>query len=113
MPPVSGGHHRNHCPICLYSLHVDDREMGDRASRCGGQMAPIGTFRRQRGEQVILHRCLRCGQERHNRVAADDRMAAVRQLPEIEPRFTPRGSAADSLGSRDSLRPAEWADEPA
>ncbi len=34
-PPYSGGRHRNHCPFCLFSLHVDDKKPGDRMSTCG------------------------------------------------------------------------------
>ena len=41
-PVVSAGagtDHRNHCPNCLSSLHVDI-EPGDRESDCGGIMDP-------------------------------------------------------------------------
>lgn len=34
-PQSAGTDHRNHCPNCLSSLHVDI-ELGDRASDCGG-----------------------------------------------------------------------------
>jgi hypothetical protein len=85
-PTVSGGRHRNHCPLCLYSRHVDDRRPGDRASTCRSLMAPVGTFHRPKGEQVIVHRCLGCGVERHNRVAADDNMLACLRLPPVAPR---------------------------
>ena len=33
----AGSSHRNHCPNCLSSLHVDE-EPGDRAADCGGIM---------------------------------------------------------------------------
>ena len=36
-PQNAGSDHRNHCPNCLSSLHVDE-EPGDRASYCGGIM---------------------------------------------------------------------------
>ena len=85
-PTVAGGRHRNHCPLCLYSRHVDDRQMGDRASTCRALMAPIGYFYRPKGEQVVVHRCLGCGFERHNRVAADDNFLVMDQLPELPPR---------------------------
>jgi hypothetical protein len=85
-PTVSGGRHRNHCPLCLYSRHVDDRQPGDRASTCRSLMAPVGTFHRPKGEQVILHRCLGCGVERYNRVAADDNLLACLWLPLVAPR---------------------------
>ena len=35
------GSARNHCPYCLYSLHVDTESPGDRASDCHGLMDPI------------------------------------------------------------------------
>jgi hypothetical protein len=85
-PTISGGRHRNHCPLCLYSRHVDDRRMGDRASSCRALMAPIGYFYRPKGEQVVVHRCLGCGFERHNRVAADDNFLVLAELPELPPR---------------------------
>jgi hypothetical protein len=85
-PTISGGRHRNHCPLCLYSRHVDDKRMGDRASECRALMAPIGYFFRPKGEQVVVHRCLGCGFERHNRVAADDSFLVLAELPELPPR---------------------------
>lgn len=85
-PTISGGRHRNHCPLCLYSRHVDDRRPGDRASTCRSLMEAVGTFNRPKGEQVIVHRCLGCGVERYNRVAADDNMLACMRLAPVEPR---------------------------
>ncbi|CAA9527181.1 MAG: hypothetical protein AVDCRST_MAG73-502 [uncultured Thermomicrobiales bacterium] len=85
-PTVSGGRHRNHCPLCLSSRHVDANTPGDRASSCRALMAPVGTFHRPKGEQVVLHRCLGCGLERHNRVAADDNPLALLRLPPVPPR---------------------------
>ncbi len=89
----SGGHNRNHCPYCLYSQHVDAERSGDRASACKGMMAPIGVFERPNGEEVIVHRCVRCGFERFNRVGADDDEAQVAALPRVEPRSAPRPDA--------------------
>lgn len=86
-PLRSGGHHRNHCPYCLHSLHVDGRRPGDRASDCRSRMAPVGVFTRPNGEQVLVHRCLGCGFERHNRIAGDDDVAAVMRLPLVAPRL--------------------------
>ncbi len=85
-PPLSGGHHRNHCPFCLYSRHVDDRVPGDRMSLCGASMQPIGTFQRPNGEFVLVHRCPGCGFERFNRIAADDDFDLVLALPSLPPR---------------------------
>jgi hypothetical protein len=89
-PVLYGGSHRNHCPYCLHSCHVDGRTPGDRASACHGKMAPAGVFTRRNGEHVILHRCLTCGFERHNRIAADDWFDLVLSLPLIQPRISTR-----------------------
>ena len=68
-----GTQHRNHCPACLWSRHVDDRP-GDRAmlEECGSGMEPIAISVRGRGEWVIIHRCSGCGELDANRSAADD-----------------------------------------
>lgn len=79
-PPLSGGRHRNHCPLCLYSKHVD-RTPGDRRNDCRSLMEPIGTAFRRNGEQVIVHRCLGCGEVRYCRAAADDHPLVCMRLP--------------------------------
>ena len=89
--PPSGGRQRNHCPLCLYSRHVDATAPGDRASGCNSLMAPVGAFTRPKGEHVIVHRCLGCQFERYCRIAADDDFDLVLALPEVEPRHDPRG----------------------
>lgn len=78
---VSGGRHRNHCPFCLASRHVDRRRPGDRESSCRAMMPAIGVAYRADGEQMLIHRCNGCGAERQNRIAADDDPAAVMRLP--------------------------------
>lgn len=71
-PLKYGGHHRNHCPFCLWSKHVDGEKSGDRKSKCLGMMAPVGVSVRRTGEHVLTHKCLKCGFERWNRIAGDD-----------------------------------------
>ncbi|WP_067933718.1 RNHCP domain-containing protein [Alicyclobacillus kakegawensis] len=62
---------RNHCPYCLYSVHLD-KFPGDRAADCGGLMQPVAvTYHSKKGYQLI-HRCLRCGVQRPNRALLDD-----------------------------------------
>jgi hypothetical protein len=77
---VSGGRHRNHCPLCLTSRHVDLRRPGDRLSPCRALMPAIGVAYRPDGEQMVVHRCNGCGIERRNRVAADDNPLALLRL---------------------------------
>ena len=62
---------RNHCPWCLYSLHLDF-EPGDRAAECGALMEPIAVWVRRKDEWCLIHRCLACGALSSNRVASDD-----------------------------------------
>ena len=67
----AGSSHRNHCPNCLYSVHLDNSP-GDRESYCHGRMEPIGVWVRKNGEWAVIHRCTVCGKISSNRVAADD-----------------------------------------
>jgi DNA-directed RNA polymerase subunit RPC12/RpoP len=78
-----GTKNRNHCPYCLYSLHLD-REIGDRKSACQGLMQPIAKIYKEDGEEVLVHKCLKCGTVRKNRVAGDDSFELMAQLKEID-----------------------------
>jgi len=69
--PLRNGSFRNHCPACLWSLHVD-RAPGDRAERCGGLMEPVGVERTGKKGWIIVHRCTSCGEVRRNKAATDD-----------------------------------------
>jgi hypothetical protein len=62
-------------------------------------MKAIGAFVRRNGEHALVHRCLTCGFERHNRIAADDYFELVLALPLIQPRTSDREIKAE----RDSL----------
>lgn len=89
VPQGAGSDHRNHCPNCLSSLHVDI-EPGDRASDCGGIMDPIAVWVRKNGEWAIVHRCRRCGAMSSNRVAADDnpmKLMSIAMKPLCSPPF--------------------------
>ena len=70
-PPESGSEHRNHCPYCLISRHMDLKP-GDRRSGCRGLMEPISIWVRDNKEWAIIHRCRKCGFIRPNRIAGDD-----------------------------------------
>lgn len=88
-PECAGSRHRNHCPHCLTSLHVDNAP-GDRAADCDGIMEPIGVWVRKNGEWAIIHRCTRCGHLSSNRVAADDnpvKLMAIALKPLVQPPF--------------------------
>ena len=55
-------------------------------SPCRCRMEPIGSFQRPGGEYVLVQRCLSCGLERFNRIAADDDFNLVLSLPSLPPR---------------------------
>ena len=85
----AGSGHRNHCPNCLSSLHLDI-EPGDRAAGCGGIMDPVGVWVRKNGEWAVIHRCRLCGQLSSNRVAADDnpmKLMSIAMRPLSQPPF--------------------------
>jgi hypothetical protein len=72
VPPAEcGTHFRNHCPFCLFSSHVDICT-GDRRSGCRGLMEPIGIWAGRKKEWSLIHRCIKCGIIRTNRIAGDD-----------------------------------------
>lgn len=66
-----GTRHRNHCPHCLWSRHLDG-EPGDRRSPCCQPMEPVAIEVRRDGEWALVHRCAGCGLLRTNRIAGDD-----------------------------------------
>lgn len=76
--PPSGTSQRNHCPLCLFSRHVDYRP-GDRSGECGSSMEPISIWVRG-DEWVLLHRCQGCGVIHANRIAPDDNEIALLSL---------------------------------
>lgn len=75
---VVGNGYTNHCPVCLYSKHVD-RSPGDRAAGCGGLMEPVGAALK-RGEVILTHRCLRCGHVKANKAAPEDDFGRILEI---------------------------------
>ena len=89
IPMGAGSDHRNHCPNCLCSLHLDN-EPGDREADCGGIMEPIAVWVRKNGEWAIIHRCRTCGALSSNRIAADDnpmKLMSIAMKPIANPPF--------------------------
>ena len=89
VPEGAGTQHRNHCPYCLSSQHLDI-EPGDRQANCGGVMDPIAVWVRKNGEWAIIHRCRICGALSSNRIAADDnpmKLMSLAMKPVSSPPF--------------------------
>ena len=85
----AGSDHRNHCPYCLCSQHLDITP-GDREADCGGLMEPIAVWVRKNGEWAIIHRCRVCGTLSSNRIAADDnpvKLVSLAMKPVSSPPF--------------------------
>lgn len=81
--PLTNGSYRNHCPYCLFSLHIDNTP-GDRAGDCRGLMKPVGVRWHSKKGWQIVHRCDKCGAEKVNRAATDtaqpDDLEIIRKL---------------------------------
>jgi hypothetical protein len=86
---LSGVNHRNHCPYCLWSCHLDLFAPGDRLSACKAPMEPIGLSLKKvrnkyrpegRGELMLVHQCIECAALSINRIAADDDRDAVTEV---------------------------------
>jgi len=69
---------RDHCPFCLYSLHVDNNP-GDRSCLCHGVLEPIGIVP-FKNTYKIIYRCQKCGEMKKNMMARDDSMDEIIQL---------------------------------
>jgi len=67
---------RNHCNLCLWSKHVDEKK-GDRRAICQAGMKPIGLIFKhegysKQGEIMLIHLCSLCQKISINRIAGDD-----------------------------------------
>jgi len=69
---------RDHCPNCLYSLHVDIFP-GDRQNSCRGLLEPIG-LQKKKGKEQIVYRCQKCHKQLVNIVALDDNQEEIIKL---------------------------------
>ena len=74
---------RDHCPNCLYSLHIDINP-GDRNNTCKGLLKPIGVEKSKKGEYKIIYKCEKCGEMHKNIMAKDDNMDMIIKLSVVE-----------------------------
>lgn len=73
---------RDHCPNCLYSLHVDINP-GDRMNECHGLLKPIG-IEKYKNTYKIIYRCERCKEVHKNIMADDDNYDEIIKLSIID-----------------------------
>lgn len=112
----SGVINRNHCPHCLWSIHIDEKT-GDRQSICHGKMEPITlTFKpskknkygpEKKGEILLVHLCQTCHQIRLNRIAADDDTTKIISITK-----TPLSTEIQTLLEQNHITPANTTDIP-
>ena len=72
---------RDHCPYCLYSIHVDINP-GDRLNECKGILKPIG-IEKYKDTYKILYTCEKCKEKHKNIMAKDDDMDKIIELSKI------------------------------
>ncbi|WP_128896007.1 RNHCP domain-containing protein [Longirhabdus pacifica] len=73
--PLTNGSYRNHCPVCLHSLHLDKYKPGDRASDCKGIMYPIDVDVSSKKGYQIIFKCKKCGKIGINKAALNDKQS--------------------------------------
>ena len=99
-----GTTHRNHCPTCLWSRHLDAVVPGDRAAACAGPMEPIAVTVHADGEWALVHRCAGCAAVSVNRIAGDDspasRTVALRAPPRPSTLRRPPPAPRQATGGR-------------
>lgn len=61
---------RDHCPKCLYSIHIDNNP-GDRANTCLGNLVPIN-IEKFKDTFKIIYKCDKCSEIKKNIMAIDD-----------------------------------------
>lgn len=69
---------RDHCPYCLYSIHIDINP-GDRLNTCLGLLEPIG-IEKFKDTYKIIYKCNKCHNYHKNIMANDDNMNLIIKL---------------------------------
>ena len=75
---VSGDGYTNHCPVCLWSKHVDINP-GDREADYLGLMEPVEVDKKK-DEYRILHCCVSCSHEKWNKARTEDSFEVILQI---------------------------------
>ena len=75
---VKGTGYTNHCPRCLWAMHVDINP-GDRQNPCRGLMEPI-SVEPQGQEYILIHKCQTCGAIKRNKTSTNDDFEEILKL---------------------------------
>ncbi len=76
---VKGNGYTDHCPRCLYSLHVDVMP-GDRNSSCKGVMKPVSVTLDRFGTYTISYVCTKCGAKKRVKASPSDSIEAIEAI---------------------------------
>jgi hypothetical protein len=82
---IQGNGYTNHCPLCLYSLHVDNNP-GDRNQSCKGLMMPVEIITKGGEPHSIVHECLSCKIKKNNIISDLDSINAIIKVMEYKVR---------------------------
>lgn len=74
---------RDHCPYCLYSIHIDNNP-GDRLSTCLGDLVPVGVEKTKKGKYKIIYKCNKCGMIKKNIEANDDSSSEIIKISVVK-----------------------------
>ncbi len=75
---VKGDGYTDHCPVCLWSLHVDINP-GDRRQNCTGEMEPQwAEFKKD--YYIIYYRCRKCHYQHRVKSAKGDNQEELLRL---------------------------------
>ena len=75
---VKGTGYTDHCPNCLWSLHVDNFP-GDRSSECKGKMKPTRAVYENDG-YTVEYVCMKCGTRKKFKAAGNDNKELLLKL---------------------------------
>jgi hypothetical protein len=73
--PLAQSTCRDHCPRCLWSLHVDVNP-GDRSAGCGAPLRPVSYSSNKKKGFMIHYECMKCGTQKVNRFLEYDEFEA-------------------------------------
>lgn len=76
---VEGNGYTNHCPNCLYSVHID-RYPGDRKELCLGIMSPIDIITKGGDAEYVVHICNLCKVVKRNVLSEKDSMKSITDI---------------------------------
>lgn len=102
---IPNGKHRDHCPVCLYSVHIDNRP-GDRNAWCGqgthdnwspSKLVPVGVTELQNVPSIV-YKCEKCGAVKINKYAPDDSQSLITKLPTV---------SVKKIGGKNIIAPTE------